>query len=214
MAMLYAGLRPQEMKALVIDRDVDFRREVITLREFAHLDGTRYRISGSGKTQKAARSIPLFPPLKAALEGRTGRLISSASGAQVTIQAWRSVWASYVSCMETAINGVSRRWYGRTKEHRAIVADGGSLPTWRPFTVVPYDLRHSFACMLRDADPPVEINTCIRWMGHADAKMILKIYDEASDRRSEKEAEKLKSSLFRGRFGSQPVLPAAENTEK
>ena len=214
MAMLYAGLRPQEMKALVIDRDVDFRREIITLREFAHLDGTRYRITSSGKTQKAARSIPLFPPLRDALEGKTGRLISSAAGGQVTIQAWRSAWESYVSCMETEINGVSRRWYGKTREHKAILAAGGSLPPWRSFTVVPYDLRHSFCCMCRDADPPVEINTCIRWMGHADAKMILKIYDEASDRRSEKEAEKLKKTMIRGQFGSQPVLPAAEKPEK
>lgn len=39
----------------------------------------------------------------------------------------------------------------------------------------------------------MELKTAIRWMGHSDAKMILKIYDEASDDRSAAEAEKIKS---------------------
>lgn len=212
MAMLYAGLRPQEMKAMQIGRDVDFKKETITLREFAHLDGTKYKITKSGKTKKAARTIPLFPPLKSALEGKKGRLISSAKGETVTIQAWKSAWSSYVCSMETAINGVSRRWYGKTKEHRAILDAGGTLPPWRSFTVVPYDLRHSFCCMCRDNG--VELNTCIRWMGHSDAKMILKIYDEASDRRSEIEAEKLKKTLFRGQIGSQPESSPPSNADK
>ncbi|MBP5728583.1 MAG: hypothetical protein J6Y48_16040, partial [Clostridia bacterium] len=119
---------------------------------------------------------------------------------RVTIQAWKSAWESYVTCMETAINGCQKRWYGRTREHRAMIDAGGKLPPWRPFTVVPYDLRHSFCCMCRDNG--VELNTCIRWMGHADAKMILKIYDEASDNRSQKEAERLKKTLFRSANGS------------
>ena len=201
MAMLYAGIRPQEMKALKIDRDVDFESETITLHEFAHIgDSNHYRLTSSGKTDKATRTIPLFPPLKKALSGKTGRLIVSASGEPVTIQAWRCVWSSYVTCMETAINGCQRRWYGKTREHIDIIARGGTLPPWRSFTVVPYDLRHSFCCMCRDNG--VELKTCIRWMGHADAKMILKIYDEASDDRSEKEAEKLKKTLFRSVNGS------------
>ena len=200
MAMLYAGLRPQEVKALKIDRDVDFVAETITLRRFVHVDGLSYKITAAGKTEKAARVIPLFPPLKLALEGRKGYLVTNAGGERVNIQAWKSAWASYVSCMETAINGVQRRWYGKTKAHKAILASGGKLPPWIPFTVVPYDLRHSFCCMCRDNG--VELNTCIRWMGHVDSKMILKIYDEASDLRSAKEAEKLKKSLFRSADGS------------
>ena len=213
MAMLYAGIRPQEMKALNIDRDVDFEAETITLREFAHLDGSnRYLLSSSGKTENAARTIPLFPPLKTALSGRKGYLIQSAKGQRVTIQAWRSAWESYVFRMETAINGCERRWYGRTRAHKEILAAGGKLPPWRSFTVVPYDLRHSFCCMCRDNG--VELKTCVRWMGHADAKMILKIYDEASDDRSEKEAEKLKKTLFRSQLGSQEKTEQSEKPEE
>ena len=198
MAMLYAGIRPQEMKSLKVDRDVNYKKETITLREFVHVDGTRYTHTNVGKTEKAARTIPLFPPLKAALEGKKGYLITSAAGQRVnTIQTWKSAWESYVCAMETAINGVQRRWYGKTRAQK----DQEDLAPWVPFTVVPYDLRHSFCCMCRDAG--VEINTVIRWMGHADEKMVLRIYDEASDDRSEKEAEKLKKTLFRSQNGSQ-----------
>ena len=215
MAMLYAGIRPQEMKAVKIERDVDFKTETITLRKFAHIDDSNhYRLTDEGKTDEAARTIPLFPPLKAALEGKKGYLIQSANGERVTIQAWRSAWESYVVCMETAINGIQKRWYGRTKEHKKILDQGGKLPPWREFTVVPYDLRHSFCCMCRDADPPVELKTCVRWMGHKDAKMILKIYDEASDNRSQKEAERLKKTLFRSENGSGENSELPENIEK
>lgn len=219
MAMLYAGIRPQEMKAVKIERDVDFKAETICLHEFAHIeDSNHYKLTKEGKTDEAARTIPLFPPLKEALEGKTGYLIQSAKGERVTIQAWRSAWESYVVCMETAINGCPKRWYRKTKEHKKILAEAeelrkagkteeakakeGEIPPWIEFTVVPYDLRHSFCCMCRDADPPVELKTCVRWMGHKDAKMILKIYDEASDQRSEKEAERLKKTLFRSGNGS------------
>ena len=212
MTMLYAGIRPQEVKAVKIERDVDEKAETITLHESAHIeDSNHYKLTKEGKTDKAMRTIPLFPPLKKALSGRKGYLITSAKGEKVTIQAWKSAWESYVVCMETAINGMQKRWYGRTKEHKKILDDGGKLPPWIEFTVVPYDLRHSFCCMCRDNR--VEIKTCIRWMGHADAKMILKIYDEASDDRSEKEAERLKKTLFRSINGSGENREQAETPE-
>ena len=215
MAMLYSGIRPQEMKALKIERDIDFKKELITLHESAHRqDFNHYTMTGKGKTEKAMREIPLFPPLKDALSGKTGYVISCKDGTKITVSAWKRAWESYVSSMETAINGCRKRWYGHTKEHMAILDAGGELPPWVEFTVVPYDLRHSFCCMCRDADPPVEINTCIRWMGHADEKMVLRIYDEASDRRSEKEAEKLKKTLFRSVNGSIKKSEKPEPIEK
>ena len=70
------------------------------------------------------------------------------------------------------------------------------MPPWREFNVVPYDLRHSFCTMCRDNG--VELHTCIEWMGHADAKMIMKIYDEVSDQRSKIEAQKLEKALQKG----------------
>lgn len=204
MTMLYAGVRPQEMKALDIDKAVDFDAGVIRLTEFAHKDGMyAYKITAQGKTDNAARTIPLLQPLRQALTGKHGPLITNANGAPINVQGWKCVWKSYVCAMETAINGCEKRWYGKTKKHKEILAAGGQLPPWKEFTVVPYDLRHSFCTMCRDRG--VELNTCIKWMGHADSKMILKIYDTVSEARFQREAEKLDSF-----FSPPPVYQKAE----
>ena len=96
--------------------------------------------------------------------------------------------------MERAINGIGHNWYGRTNEHKAILAAGGKLPPWVSFTVTPYDLRHSFATMLRDLKPPIELHTAIKMMGHADATMLIQIYDSVTDDRFAQESERLKKA--------------------
>lgn len=201
MAMLYAGIRPQEMKAFKIDRDVDFEHDVITVQETAHLDGQKYDFSEEMKTGWSKRQVPLFPPLKEALKGKEGYLITSAHGEKVTIQTWKVAWNSYKHCMESAINGVDKRWYGKTKEHKKILADGGNLPVWKEFDIVPYTLRHAFCQMCRDSG--VEINTCRKWMGHADTKMILKVYDAVSDDRSAQERKKIDEIFVTGQITGQ-----------
>ena len=210
MTMLYSGVRPQEMKAIDIDRDVDFENNTITVRETAHIDGQRYAYTGEGKTDRSNRVIPMFPPLKAALKDRHGYLITSAHGERVTIQTWKTAWKSYLFCMETAINGVQKRWYGKTKEQKKL-ADEGNLPAWIEFDIVPYTLRHAFCQMCRDTG--VEINTCRRWMGHADARMILKVYDSVSEDRSENEREKVEKSLFRVQNGVQNEIVHSTNVD-
>ena len=198
MAMLYSGIRPQEAKALNIDKDVDFDKDIIVISKTAHIDpqnGQKYAFTGKGKTERANRQVPLLPPLKQALTGKHGYLVTSAHGERITRTTWRVLWNSYCTCMETAINGVPRRWYGRTREHKAIVAAGGQLPPWTAFTVTPYDLRHSFATLCRSMRPPIEMHTVIAWMGHADAKMILSVYDSVTDERDESEAERLRQAF-------------------
>lgn len=211
MMMLYAGIRPQEMKAVNIDRDVDFERDLITIRETAHLDGNKYEYTDEMKTDWSARTIPLFPPLKTALTGKHGNLITSAHGKRVTIQTWKTAWQSYVFCMETAINGIQKRWYGRTKDQKKL-SDEGKLPPWIEFDIVPYTLRHAFCQMCRDSG--VEINTCRRWMGHADAKMILKVYDSVSDDRFEQERKKVEIQAFGVQNGVQVQNEQSEQIEK
>lgn len=211
MFMLYAGVRPQEMKAVDIDRDVDFVNNVITIRETAHTDGQKYAFTSEMKTEWSNRQIPLFPPLKQALKGKHGYLITSAHGERVTIQTFKTAWRSYLFCMETAINGIQKRWYGKTKEQKAL-AEAGDLPAWIDFDIVPYTLRHAFCEMCRSAG--VELNTCRSWMGHADAKMILKVYDSVSEDRSENERKKIESSLFRVQNEIQQDPEGAENIEK
>ena len=193
MMMLYAGLRPQEAKAVKIDRDVDFANDIIYVRSTAHVEGQKYAFTDDMKTEWSERQVPLFPPLKQALTGKEGYLITSAHGKPVTIQTWKVAWNSYKHCMETAINGMERRWYGRTKEHKKILAEEKPLPAWIEFDITPYTLRKAFCRWCRDNH--VELNTCIRWMGHKDATMILKVYDEVSDDRSAAEAARLNEMI-------------------
>lgn len=210
--MLYAGLRPQETKALKIEKAFDEKQGVLHINQTAHRKGNnQYEITGKGKTRNANRDVPVFPPVREALTNRKGFLISTAKGAQITSTTWRNAFQSYKTCMETAINGCHKRWYGKTKEHKKILADGGELPPWVEFTVVPYDLRHSFCTWGRDNG--VELHTMIDWMGHADATMIMKIYDEVSDDRSKIEAEKLLKTAFRSRNGSQKQNPSRDPVE-
>ena len=211
MCMLYAGLRPQECKALKIDRDVDFENDIITVRSTAHIDGQKYAFSGDMKTEWSNRQVPLFPPLKQALNGKKGYLITSAHGKPVTIQTWKTAWASYLFCMETAINGVQKRWYGRTKDQQA-KKEAGELPAWVEFDIVPYALRHAFCAFCRDSG--VEINTCRRWMGHADAKMILKVYDTVSEDRQENERKKVENQLIRVQNGVQNEMVQRTSLEE
>ena len=210
MAMLYAGIRPQEMKAIDIDRDIDFQNDIITIRETAHIspeNAQKYAYTGDGKTEWSNRQVPLFPPLKTALQGKHGYLITSAHGERVTIQTWKTAWQSYLFCMETAINGIQKRWYGRTREQKA-QKEAGTLPAWIDFDIVPYTLRHAFCQMCRDSG--VELNTCRRWMGHADTQMILRVYDAVSDNRSDQERKKVESRLFEGQNEGQDKKEKAE----
>ena len=69
------------------------------------------------------------------------------------------------------------QYYATKKEE----ADALRFMDWKSWTVRPHDLRHSFCVMLRDAG--VDMKLAIQWMGHADEKMILKIYDHVTDLR-------------------------------
>ena len=211
MTMLYAGLRPQEAKALVIERDVDFENDTITIHETAHNNGQKYAYTERGKTDKANRTVPLFPPLKQALFGKKGYLISSAHGERVTHTTWRVAWNSYCSQMEKEINGIDKRWYGKTKEQKRL-AEEGKLPEWIEFNIVPYSLRKSYCVMLRDSG--VEMNTARKWMGHSDSKMILMVYDSVSEDRSEQERKKVENRLFRGQNEGQNESESSAMLEK
>ena len=210
MCMLYAGLRPQEVKALRIE-DIDFENDVINVKQTAHIDGQKYAYTGEMKTDWSKRQVPLFEPLKEALKGKKGYVITSAHGKPVTIQTWRTAWDSYLFNMEKAINGIEKRWYGKTKEQKE-QAEKGTLPAWVEFNIIPYTLRHAFCAFCRDSG--VEINTCKRWMGHADAKMILKVYDSVSTDREENERKKVENRLIGVQNGVQVQKEQPENVDK
>lgn len=169
MVMMYAGLRRGEIVALDIDRDVDFKHKTITVRQaVAFPDGTKAVIT-PGKTKAAQRTIPLVKPLELALEGRHGLLLTKEDGEMMTASAFERKYESYIHFLETKMNGCQKRWYGLTKEHRAIMAQGKELPPWRDVSIRCHDFRVDFCT--RNYEAGIPIKTLQTWMGHADAQM-------------------------------------------
>lgn len=95
--------------------------------------------------------------------------------------------AQALSRIADALEVTTDTLLGRSEEQPEVIE--------KPFTVTPYDLRHSFATLCRDMTPPIEIHTVIAWMGHADSKMILKVYDSVTDERDKTEAERLREAF-------------------
>lgn len=211
MIMLYAGLRRGEALALNIDTDI--KDGFILVRQAVSYTSNQ-PILGTPKTDNGFRSIPIFPPLMRALEGKSGLVAPSTLGnAVMSEQSFTNAWSSYVLCVECHMNGdPSKRWHGLRKSDRLkdpekyaaikkLIADGKRdeadalrLSDWKTFSVRPHDLRHSFCTMCRDAG--VDIKQTIEWMGHADEKMILKIYDHVTTRRSQKSIRKVQDFLI------------------
>lgn len=84
---------------------------------------------------------------------------------------------------------------GKTEEAEVL-----RLSDWKTFSVRPHDFRHSYCTMLRDAG--TDLKLAMKWMGHADEKMILKIYDHVTDFRTEQAL----STLEKMTSGSQMVV--------
>ena len=209
MTMLYAGLRRGEVLAL--NADTDIRNGCIYVSNAVTFANNRPQV-GSPKTDNAYRTIPIFPPLVSELENIKGLIAPSVKGNDtMTESAFRSAWNSYIAAVEKHINGVQKRWYGLRREDKqrnpkryatvqALIragekekADQLRLTDWVTFDIRPHDLRHSFCTMCCDAG--VDIKQTIEWMGHADEKMILKIYDHVTNRRSQESIQKVEKFL-------------------
>lgn len=183
MLMLYGGLRCGEAMAFDIDRDVDFENKRIYVRKaISFSEGSRGNVK-TPKTEAGIRSIPLFEPLRAVLEGKHGLVLTLINGEQITLGGFNKAWDSYKYQIEEKMNGFQKRW-----------ANGRE---WREFTVRTHDFRHSFCVMCVDAG--VDIKTLMKWMGHSDAKMIQKIYDHVTKAREraaeQKTAEQIEKML-------------------
>ena len=119
MVMMFAGLRRGEALYLDIDRDVDFEKKTITVRgAVAYPDG-KQAVETEGKTDAAQRVIPLNDLLAEALKGHHGLLCPKADGGLMTQIAFKRKYESYIRFLEKKVNGCPKRWYGKTKEHKA-----------------------------------------------------------------------------------------------
>jgi len=162
--MRYAGLRRGEVMAFDIDRDVDFEHGLIIVDRAIHFEGNK-GVLGDPKTSAGKRSIPLLDVLRIALQGQHGRVCPLKKTQTVTSSAWRHVWSKYIRELE-AYSGMK-------------------------ITIRPHDLRHSFATTMRDAG--VDLKLAFRWMGQADEKMLLRVYDHPGDTRVQQAVNRLNS---------------------
>ena len=195
MVMLYAGLRRGEAMALQIERDVDFKNLTITVREAVRFESDGKASISSPKTEAGERTVPMLKGLAGELRGLTGLLCPSADGELMTESAWSRAWESYLYALGETLNGCSRRW---------------AKKEWRPVSIRPHDLRHSFCTMLYDSG--VDLKTAMLWMGHADQTMTLRIYTHLTETRraaSEKSLRAAQKSAFGMQNGMQtkPALP-------
>ena len=193
MTMMLAGLRRGEVLALNIDRDVDFENHTITVREALSFREGNQAVVTDGKTENAQRVIPMAQPLEDALKGHHGLLCVKEKGGLMSESAFERRFQSWITFLETKLNGCHKRWYGKTREHKALLEAGEQLPPWKEITIRCHDFRVDFCTRAYFAGIPIK--TLQTWMGHADATLIMQVYAKLTQEQEETDAEKLRNYL-------------------
>ena len=181
MTMLYAGLRRGEVCALDVQRDIDFKKKTITVRQSIRFEDND-RITCTPKTEAGLRTIPLLDILANELKDINGLVCVSDKGKPMTEKAFTVALRSY----NAALNKM-RRTPG--------------------IDIRAHDLRHSYCTMLYDAG--VDIKSAMLWMGHADQKTTMQIYTHLSDTRrteAEKALREAEKNLISRQNASQTLL--------
>lgn len=181
MVMLFAGLRRGELLYLDVDRDVDFEKKTISIQGAVSFSETIRGTVTEGKTDAAIRVIPLNDILAEALKDHHGLLCHKEDGSTMSLTSFTRKYESYILFLETKLNGCNRRWYGKTKEHKALIKEGKPLPPWHTVNIKCHDFRVTFCTMCYDAGIPIK--TLQKWMGHSDATMIMRIYAKLTNER-------------------------------
>ena len=197
MTMMFAGLRRGEIINLDVDRDVDFVKKTITVRGASSFSEGNQATVTKGKTKAAQRVIPLNDCLANALRFHHGLLCAKQDGTMMSLMSFTRKYESYMAFLEKKLNGCPARWYGKTKEHMALLAEGKPLPPWRKVDIRCHDFRVSFCTMCYEAGIPVK--TLQVWMGHSDATMIMKVYAKLTAEKEQLDASKL-NDFTKARF--------------
>lgn len=208
--MRYGGLRRGEVMCFDLDKDIDFEKKIITVSKAIHFEGNQ-GVEDDPKTDAGKREIPLLDILGNELKDQHGMICPMKKISTMTSSSWRSMWDHYIMQLEAYINGCpQKRWFHLTKEWKETHPDEWEkylklkkkdpnkaeeyrLKDWKEVTIRPHDLRHSYCTMLRNNG--VDIKLAILWMGHADEKMILRIYDHPPQKRVEATVKNLNKSV-------------------
>ena len=128
------------------------------------------------KTAAGSRSVPVLSVLRPYIENAPERPAKAVNGNIMTDTAFRRAWDSYLLHLSRAAG--------------------------HEINIRPHDLRHTYCTkFLRDAG--VDMKQAMIWMGHADEKMILRIYDHAGDAREKNSVEQVEKMLERMQNGMQ-----------
>ena len=111
----------------------------------------------------------------------------------MSLTSFERKYESYLTFLEKKVNGCTERWYGKKKEHKALLSEGKPLPPWQPVKIRCHDFRVTFCTMCYNADVPVK--TLQSWMGHSDATMIMKIYAKLTSERESRDSVNLNNYL-------------------
>lgn len=176
MVMLYAGLRRGEVAALTMD-DIDLKDGVIHVtKQFIYEKGQP--VLSHTKTASGVRDVPIFPPLRKFLENRIGIIMPRRNGDFTTESALSRGWDSYNKAL--------------------------TLAAGHEVKIRMHDLRHTFCTMLRDAG--VDMHQAMIWMGHANEKMIIHIYDHVGDERTNSSIKQVEKMLLSRQNGRQKKI--------
>lgn len=165
LVMLFAGLRRGEVLALSSD-DIDLKHNIIHVNKAIRYDSNQ-PIFADPKTDAGVRDVPVFSQLRPFLVNHTGLIAPDTFGRPMSEVAFRNAWSSYI---------------------RALSAAAGY-----PVSIRPHDLRHTFCTMLVDAGVPLK--QAMSWLGHADEKMILRVYDHVHSTRTSASIQQVESLL-------------------
>ena len=162
----------------------DLSPDGITVNKAVRFVGNRPSIVRP-KTSAGTRFVPALSVLRPYLENPPERPAKAVKSDLMTDTAFRRAWDSYLTALSRAAG--------------------------HPVSIRPHDLRHTYCTMLADAD--VSIKQAMLWMGHADEKMILHIYDHVGEKRTRNSVKKVEKMLFRMQNGMQNAVESPETVD-
>lgn len=189
LVMLYAGLRPQEVAALLWE-DIDFTKKEIHIRRTLKSDDT---IAPYGKTSNSLRTVFLSDELAKALRKVYKKEAPDLSDWVVhkrrsrghhTKTSMRSMWEAFRLAMHVEMGGKTDTMLRQYKDGKT----GDEIPYSVSVAIddkvasdlVPYCLRHTFCTDLKAAGVPVDVARDL--MGHSTIALTAEIYSHAEYR--------------------------------
>lgn len=170
----YAGLRPEEARALTI-HSIDFCSEVIHVENCLAFGKNQGHLK-EPKTYAGIRDIDILPPLLPILKDYLQSLdklylFTQKNGELHTKTTYRRFWSKIYDKINLALGGK------RETTHKGVLQPG-----IKATNITPYVFRHEYATILYYSG--IDIKEAARLMGHADTSMILNVYAELDKKKS------------------------------